>query len=117
MFGGIPSSSRSPASAPIAVIVPSVSKKSERSRVNTKRAEMTMPAFSQDPRRLNSPSSCRSGVSKMSAGQAGTLRFQPSGLNCSPATVGPMSAIVSTMIATTVITTIEIRIAPFTRST
>ena len=53
----------------------------------------------------------------MSGGQAGTFRFQPSGLNSSPATVGPMSAIVSTMIATTVITTIEIRIAPFTRST
>ena len=102
---------------PIAVIVPNVSKKSESSRVNTKSAEMMMPAFSQEPSRLNSPSSCRSGMPKMSDGQAGTLRFQPIGLNSAPAKVGPMSAICSTMIANTVITTIEIRIAPFTRST
>ena len=120
MFGGMPSSSRRPASAPIAVIVPIVSKKSASIRVKTSRMAATTPASWKPPIRLNSPSVPKSGFSKMSPkpGRSGTVSAQPLGLKLPSAPkAGPMSAILSTMIAMIVITTIEMRIAPRTLRT
>ena len=54
-------------------------------------------------------------MSTIWSGQAGTLRFQPVGLtDPSSRTVGPMFAMDSTITAITVVTRIEIRMAPLT---
>ncbi len=78
---------------------------------------MTTPAFSQEPSRSKLPISPKSGVSTIESGSAGTLRFQPLGFTPSSVNVGPTAATFSTTIATIVVTTIEIRIAPLTRAT
>ena len=62
MFGGMPSSSSSPASAPIAVIVPIVSKKSASISVKTSSSAETTPTASKEPSSENSPSVPKSGV-------------------------------------------------------
>ncbi len=74
---GVPSASLRPASAPIAVIVPIVSKKSASRSVKTSSAAVTTPARSNPLNRLKSPSSEKSGLAKILSGQSGTLRFQP----------------------------------------
>ena len=106
VFGGVPSSSSRPASAPIAVIVPIVSKKSASISVKISSSAVTTPAFSNEPSRLNSPRVPKSGVSKTSSGQAGVVRPHAFG-----------APIASTTIASTVVATIEIRIAPLTLRT
>ena len=114
----MPSSSRRSASAPIAVIVPMVSKKSASSSVKISSSTVTTPAFSKPPSRLNSPSVPKSGVVARSPkpGTDGVVSSQPLGLNTSPK-AGPMSRASSRMIATTVVTAIEIRMAPLTLRT
>ena len=120
MFGGTPSSSSRPASAPIAVIVPIVSKKSASISVKTSRIAVTTPASWKPPIRLNSPSVPKSGFSEQVAeagqrrhGEGPALRVDAP----SAPKAGPMSATFSTMIATTVIDRIEMRIAPLTLRT
>ena len=110
VFGGVPSSRSRPASAPIAVIVPMVSKKSASISVKTNSSDVTTPTLSKDPSRLNSPSVPKSGVARTLSGQAGTLRLQPLGLS----TIDPAPTIASTTMASTVVAAMEIRIAPRT---
>ena len=64
VFGGVPSSSSRPASAPIAVIVPMVSKKSASISVKTSSTADTTPTSWNDPPRLKWPTVEKSGVSK-----------------------------------------------------
>ncbi len=76
---------------------------------------VTKPARSNEPKIDTWPRSEKSGTAMMSSGIAGTLRFQPFGFTLpSPSTVGPTFATVSTTTATSVVTRIEIRIAPLT---
>ncbi len=98
----------------MAVIVPMVSKKSASSSVKTNRTAVTTPTRSNEPNSENWPSSPKSGVAMILSGKAGTLRFQPCGLTLSPETDGPTLATASTMIASTVVARIEIRMAPLT---
>ena len=104
MFGGMPSSSSRPASAPIATIVPIVSKKSASISVKTSRTAATTPTLANEPNRLKWPSSPKSGTSTILSGSFGTFRPQPAGLTTCrwrrPA--APILAIASTMIARTV---------------
>ena len=93
-----------------------VSKKSASSSVKTSRIAATAPADSKEPNRLNSPRVPKSGLEKIVSGHDGVFRPQPFGLYFSP-NIGPTLATASTMIASTVVTTIEIRIAPLTRRT
>ena len=110
MLGGVPSSSRRPASAPIAVIVPMVSKKSASISVKTSNNADTTPTDSNEPKRLNSPSVPKSGVSTILSGHSGTFRLHPVG----PSWLEPRSPIASTTIATTVVARMEMRMAPLT---
>src|SRR3954447_26662271 len=77
--GGLPSLSSSPASAPIAVIVPIVSKKSASIRVKISSSAEITPILSNEPNRLNSPTVSRLGLLNQSSGNFGTLRPQPPG--------------------------------------
>ena len=78
-FGGVPSLSSRPASAPIAVIVPMVSKKSASISVKISSSADTTPTFSNDPNRLNSPMVSRFGLVNQWSVSFGTLRPQPPG--------------------------------------
>ena len=77
--GGLPSSSSSSASVPMATTVPIVSKKSASSREKTNMTAVTMPSFSNEPSRLNWPRMPRSGVLVIDSGKAGTVSCQASG--------------------------------------
>ena len=99
----------------MAVIVPMVSKKSASISVKTSSSAATTPTDSNEPNRLNWPSVPKSGSSMILSGSAGTFRLQPVGLLGAGPT--PKSPIASTMIASTVVATIEIRIAPLTLRT
>ena len=67
--------------APIAVIVPIVSKKSASSSVKTSSEALTTPTSPIEPNREKLPSRENSGTSKILSGKDGTLRFQPLGLD------------------------------------
>jgi hypothetical protein len=81
LLGMFPSLSIRPASVPIAVTVPTVSKKSESRRVKTKRTAATIvtPSKLNAHSRSNSPKSEKSGVATMLSGTAGTLSPHPFG--------------------------------------
>ena len=112
MFGGMPSASSRPASAPIAVIVPIVSKKSASIRVKTSRTAATTPIAENEPNRLNSPRVPKFGLSKIESGSFGHVQA-PAG-RVLGAALAPTLPIASTMMARIVVATIEIRIAPLT---
>src|SRR4051795_393644 len=78
-FGGMPSLSSRPASAPIAVIVPIVSKKSASISEKISSTADTTPTWAKAVK-LTCPTVAKSGVSKTEVGHVGTLRPQPSGL-------------------------------------
>ncbi len=103
--GTRPRSSSSPASLLTPTAVPMVSKKSVRKSVKTSSTTVNTPTCSTAPSRLNSPTRPKSGNATTSSGMAGTVN---------PHRSGAMSAISLTTIATTVITTIPTRMAPFT---
>lgn len=85
--------------------VPIVSKKSLRIRVKTSRTMVTTPTCWNAPNRLKEPMRPKSGAATTSPGRDGTVR---------PQAAGAMSAISLMTIATTVITTMLMRMAPFT---
>ena len=116
LFGIFPSRSTSPASCPIAVTVPTVSKKSESKRVKTKRIMVINGTRSSEPKRLNCPKRLKSGVATTFSGIAGTLSPQPFGftLPVAPSKLGPIFSVVSIKTATIVETTMPIKIAPLT---
>ena len=111
--GTLPSRSTKPASCPIAVIVPMVSKKSASRRLNTIRSADTAEILLNEPNRLKCPSNPKSGVAATESGIAGTLRPQPFGftLPVAPSKLGPILNDDSITIATIVDTTIPIRSA------
>ncbi len=82
--GGLPSSSSSFASVPIATTVPIVSKKSASRSEKTKSEAVMMPSFSKEPSRLNWPRMPRSGVLVIELGRAGTVSCHVSGLVSAP---------------------------------
>ncbi len=114
VFGGAPSSSRSPASPPIATIVPIVSKKSASMIEKTSRTTATRPILPIDPNSEKCPSSEKSGALMIPpSGIAGSLSFHASGALPS---VGwePSLATASMITASTVEVMIEIISAPRT---
>ena len=115
LFGTFPSLSINPASCPIAVTVPTVSKKSESRSVKTNKITVISGTRSSDPNRLNCPKREKSGVATTESGIAGTLSPQPFGftLPVAPSKFGPILKAVSIMTAKIVASTIPIRIAPF----
>ena len=117
-FGGVPSSSSSPASAPIAVIVPIVSKKSASISVKTSSRAETTPTVSNDAEQAELAEQAEVGRRRTSSsGSAGTLRPQPVGLSSSGAIDGRSRRSPRRSIASTVVATIPIRIAPLTLRT
>ncbi|CAB4807876.1 unannotated protein [freshwater metagenome] len=117
--GTLPSRSTNPASCPIAVIVPIVSKKSASNSVKTINKADTTEILLNEPKRLNWPSSPKSGVATTESGIAGTFKPQPFGftLPVAPSKLGPIFNEDSITIATTVETTIPIRSAALTLRT
>ena len=113
VLGGVPSSSLRPASAPIAVIVPIVSKKSARRRENTSStaASTPVPGLAKAPNRSTWPKVSKDGSDTTPPPSAGTVSDQPEGFSADDAPMPPMA---STSTATTVVTTIAMRIAPRT---
>ena len=86
-FGGLPSLSSRPASAPMATMVPIVSKKSASISVKMSRQAETTPILLNEPSREKWPSRPKSGMSMSVEGSFGTLSRQPVGLTSLPATV------------------------------
>ena len=81
VFGGVPSSSRRPASAPIAVIVPMVSKKSASISVKISSTADTTPTALEGAERLNVDQGGEvRGVERPCPATSGTVRLQPVGL-------------------------------------
>ena len=116
LFGTFPSLSMRSASCPIAVTVPTVSKKSESSNVKMKRIPAISEMRSNEPSRLKLPNNEKSGFETTSEGTAGTFKPQPFGLTLpvAPSKFGPILNADSIAIAATVATMIPIRIAPLT---
>ena len=67
-------------SAATPTTVPMVSKKSASIRVNTSSRALITPTLANDPPRLKSPMSPKSGLDRILSGTLGTLRLQPLGL-------------------------------------
>ena len=109
-FGGMPSSSFSPASAPIAVMVPMVSKKSASRRVKASRSAASTPTEENAPNRSNCPRVPKSGTSTTPL-SSGTLSDQLPGPSSA---TEPRSRTACSTKASTAVATIEIRIAPRT---
>ena len=88
----------------MATIVPIVSKKSASSRVKISSAADTKPILLNDPSRLKSPTSEKSGRAKGFEGRVGTLRPHPVGLTILPPgpVCEPMCSTASSTIASTV---------------
>src|SRR4051812_8044520 len=102
LFGGVASSSSRSPSAPMATIVPIVSRKSASRSVKPSRMAVTAPTAENDPSRLKSPSSPKSGRSTIWLGSLGTFRPQPVGFGFCPGTTdGPTLARASRTIAST----------------
>ena len=116
IFSTFPSLSARPASWPIAVTVPTVSKKSDSNRVKTRRITVISGTRSSDPKRLNWPKREKSGVATICSGIAGTFKFQPFGFTApvAPLKSGPIFRVDSIAIAAMVAMIIPMRIAPFT---
>ena len=109
---GMPSSSSRPASAPIAVIVPMVSKKSASISVKTSRIAVTTPTRSKEPNRLKWPSSAEVGGVDDLVGQRRHVEAPAGRVDASPPTPGRRRRSPRRSIASTVVTMIEIRMAP-----
>ena len=118
MFGGMPSSSSRPASAPIAVIVPIVSKKSASISVKTKQGRDDDADVLERAEQVELAEQCRSRACRRSCrASAGTFRPQPVGLNSRRRPSGRRRRSPRRRSRATVVTTIEIRIAPLTLRT
>src|SRR5665647_763581 len=115
-LGGLPSLSSRPASAPMATIVPIVSKKSASIRVNTSRIADTAPILPKEPSSEKWPSRPKSGTSTSVEGNLGTFSPQPVGLTTLPvASVWPPILTTASMrMARTEVPMIPMRMAPFT---
>ncbi|CAB4694158.1 unannotated protein [freshwater metagenome] len=112
-LGTFPSRSTKPASWPMAVIVPIVSKKSASKSVKTSKMADTAVILLNEPKRLKCPSKPKSGVAITSLGNAGTLSPQPFGFTLSGAMkFGPTLNADSIAIAATVAKPIPISSAP-----
>ena len=73
----------------MAVTVPTVSKKSERRSVKTRRMQAMSGIRSKEPKRLKSPNKEKSGLPTTSLGTTGTLSPQPFGLTSPVAPLNP----------------------------
>ena len=85
----------------------------DQQREDEQRRTTSQPARPNEPSTLKCPSRERSGVPTILSGSSGTFSAQPVGFACR-ADRGPTFAIASTMIASMVVPTMPIRIAPFT---